>query len=194
MRVNLYLPDEERDLYEKAKRLLESEGRSISRFFMDCLKDYVKSKEGKSKTVIERKVTIEPFDVIAQENIKALLPKGYEIEVVPLEDDYKPMWVIASPTGKYISALDYKLRYYPKRLIDLVKRLRKSLLENNIPFLTVVIFNETDVKTNSLKPRIEKIAIFDLKKMREYLLVRNDSSLMSEETQELFKKLFGDKA
>jgi hypothetical protein len=161
---------------------------------MDCLKDYVKSKEGKSKTVIERKVTIEPFDVIAQENIKALLPKGYEIEVVPLEDDYKPMWVIASPTGKYISALDYKLRYYPKRLIDLVKRLRKSLLENNIPFLTVVIFNETDVKTNSLKPRIEKIAISDLKKMREYLLVRNDSSLMSEETQELFKKLFGDKA
>ena len=191
MRVNLYLPDEERDIYKKAKDLLRSEGKSISRFFMDCLKEYVKSKEGKSNTVIVRKITIESFDAIAQKIVKTLLPKGFEIKLMPIGKEYEPLWVITSPDGKIVSALDYKLRYYPKRLMELIKRLRKPLLENGIPFLTVVVFNELDVKTKSPQPQIERIIVFDLRKMTEFLLTRDSSNQMSEKARMLFKQLFG---
>ncbi len=194
MRINLYLPDEEKDIYKKAKDLLKSEGKSISRFFMECLKDYVRSKEGKPNTVIVRKITVESFDAIAQRIIKALLPKGFKIKLMPIGEKHEPLWIITSPDGKIVSALDYKLRYYPKRLLELVKRLRKPLLENSIPFLTVVIFNELDVKTNSPQPRIEKIIVFDLRKMTEFLFTRDSTDQVSEEARMLFKKLFGNKA
>ena len=194
MRVNLYVPDEEKDIYEEAKNLLKSEGKSISRFFMDCLKEYLKEKKGKANSVIIKKITIEPTDIVIQKTIETLLPKGFNIKLIPLpiekEKNYKPIWVITSPSGKYVSMLDYKLRYYPKRLIELVRRLKETLIKNGISFITIVIFDENDIKANITRPRIEKVIIYDLKNMREYLIAREKPNLLFEKTRQLLEKLF----
>jgi len=73
MRINLYLPDDKKELYEKAKRILERDNSSISRFLLQELERLVESTQTAEKLaedILER-AGFKKIDVL-----EVSLPKG----------------------------------------------------------------------------------------------------------------------
>ena len=56
MKITLYLPDDKKDVYTRAKELLEIEGSSISAFLLRKLEEYLKMQGWKGNPEMEKKV------------------------------------------------------------------------------------------------------------------------------------------
>ena len=199
MKINLYLPDDKKELYEEVKLYLQKEGKSLSQLFLKCLEEYVKRENIVSLRKWKEELLTKIEDLIPE-------PKN-KWEWLNLEKEFKIDGKVFDAVLKYIrpteSALGEILKYseneigglpveeFPMAVIDflLVKKqsgrdrleqikhdflanYQSILARNHIPYFIVFMADR--------EGNIKKSLIFDIPSFQTYELSKKNINKLSE--------------
>ena len=183
-RLNLYIPEEDVKLVEEARKLLREEGKSISQFFLESVRDYLKRHKGKNRESLRKELlSLKETEEKVLNRIANLISSIEDIEeklklkVIPFEDLKKdrnrlnldsrnlPDAVIYSDKlSKIVAFVEVKFRYLPQILGIVIHRYYPILKKLGIPYLIIVIANKNG--------DIERVTIFDVLSFREFSISR----------------------
>ncbi len=142
MKINLYLPDDKKELYEEVKLYLQKEGKSLSQLFLKCLEEYVKR---------ENILMLKKWKEKLLAKIGNLIPEtGNWWEQLYLEREFKL-------DGKIFDAG----LIYVKPTESTLGQIKAGLIEKGdeipVEIIPVAVIEFLLTKKQSLKDRIEQI-------------------------------------